>query len=625
MKRLLLFGLMLTVTVAALAQQRAVVSKALRDQSVPRIQPVLETDNFSHEALPSAVDYWPPEEEIIGNTWYDLQSNYGMQNRIYAYEDGTFGAVFTLGFDYPNFTSDRGTGYNYYDGSAWGAWPTEKLESDRTGWPAYSALHENGEIVVSHLSGATEDGLKILTRAVKGTEEWNESTFYGPAGNESLLWPRMTTGGVEHSVIHLFALTRPVANNGTPYMGLDGALLYSQSSDGGLSWEQENIILDGMTSYEYTGFSADTYEIQAQGDNVAILVGDPWCDLMLFKSTDGGDNWVKTIIWEHPYPMWNGTPTDTFYCADGAHHFAFDPDGRVHVVFGINRALSVDGTAQSWFPGVGGIGYWNEDRPTFSNDVNALCPFSDCEYSELIEDYSLIGWTQDINDNGEIDILFDNIAVYQLGLSSMPQIHIGTNGFINVIFSSVTESYDNGTQNYRHLWGRFSHNGDFWGPFLDMTADLIHIFDECVFPSVASWGDDEFYLVYQADTEPGLAVRGDEDPYGENYIRFMRVPKWDVYVEENEIKYPILDTDVLQNTPNPFDDITTIGVNVRKATNITLEVANIMGQKVKTIDVGNVLPGLNKIEVDGSKLNPGLYFYTVKAGNSSITKKMIVE
>ncbi|MEZ5197853.1 MAG: hypothetical protein R2764_16145 [Bacteroidales bacterium] len=57
----------------------------------------------------------------------------------------------------------------------------------------------------------------------------------------------------------------------------------------------------------------------------------------------------------------------------------------------------------------GGIGYWNEDRPTFSNDVDALCPFSDCQYSELIDDYSLIGWMQDVNGSGELDILWDGI------------------------------------------------------------------------------------------------------------------------------------------------------------------------------------------------------------------------
>ena len=39
-----------------------------------------------------------------------------------------------------------------------------------------------------------------------------------------------------------------------------------------------------------------------------------------------------------------GDPTDSFYCADGAHALAFDQSGMVHVVFGINWAyVDADG------------------------------------------------------------------------------------------------------------------------------------------------------------------------------------------------------------------------------------------------------------------------------------------
>ncbi|RLC22849.1 MAG: hypothetical protein DRH21_07855, partial [Deltaproteobacteria bacterium] len=33
----------------------------------------------------------------------------------------------------------------------------------------------------------------------------------------------------------------------------------------------------------------------------------------------------------------------------------------------------------------------------------------------------------------------------------------------------------------------------------------------------------------------------------------------------------------------------------------------------------------NTLTIDGSKLTPGIYFYTVRAGETTITKKMIVE
>ncbi len=382
-----------------------------------------------------------------------------------------------------------------------------------------------------------------------------------------------------------------------------------------------------MTSSDYVGFSADMYEWAAtDNDNIAFLVGDSWVDFILMKSTDGGDTWEKTVIWENPYPMFNPavpTPTDTFYCVDGAHHLAFDNEGMVHVVFGINRAHS-DGTGTFWFPGVGGIGYWNENRPTFSNDFDALCPFSDCVYTELEDDYSLIGWTQDINGNGTIDVL-DDWGSYYIGFSSMPQIVINQdNDDIFVVFSSVTETYDNGTQSYRHLWGRFSGYGDFWGPFKDLTSDLIHIFDECVFPSIASTTDDYFYLIYQTDDEPGLAVRGDEDPYGENFIRFMKAGINEIWVGDED-NTPIFDYDVLQNYPNPFNGSTTVKVNVHQTTPLTLEVVNMMGQMVYTVDAGIAQPGMNKITIDGTELSPGIYFYTVRAGEAEITKKMIVE
>ncbi|MEZ5199027.1 MAG: carboxypeptidase-like regulatory domain-containing protein, partial [Bacteroidales bacterium] len=383
-----------------------------------------------------------PTEGIIGETFYDLQSNSSMQNRIYKYDDGTIGAVYTLGFDYPNFSGDRGTGYNYFDGLDWGPMPVERIENDRTGWPSYTPWGLNGEIVVAHYSGASSDGLIINYRENKGNGEWNFNEFFGPTYNNYYLWPRAMAGGFDHNDLHVIALTAPEANGGITYQGMDGALLYSRSPDGGATWDHEHILLDEINSNYYNGFDGDSYEIQTQGENVAFLVGDAWTDLVLMKSTDNGDTWTKTIIWEHPYPLWSNTPTDTFYCVDGAHSLAFDLSGKVHVAFGINRAISEDGSMQSWFPAVDGIGYWNEDMPIFSNNLNALNPYGGAG-TELIEDYNLIGWTQDINGNGELDVL-DDWGTYYLGFSSMPQLVIDETNSIFLIYSSVTETYDNG-------------------------------------------------------------------------------------------------------------------------------------------------------------------------------------
>jgi hypothetical protein len=55
-----------------------------------------------------------------------------------------------------------------------------------------------------------------------------------------------------------------------------------------------------------------------------------------------------------------------------------------------------------------------------------------------------------------------------------------------------------------------------------------------------------------------------------------------------------------------------------------VEVSNIMGQTVNTINAGTINGTLN-VEIDASNLEAGVYFYTVTIGEQSISKKMIVE
>lgn len=623
MKKLLLLTLSATLIGFGFTQNRPVAEENLRNIAVKKGHQVPSLEGFAKaQALPANKNTMVIEEEIIGSTRYDLQTNTSVQNRIHVYDDGTIGAAWTMGFTDPGF-ADRGTGYNYFDGNTWASEPTTRIESIRTGWPSYTAFGENGELVVSHDFGPGR--LMLSKRNQKGTGAWTESFLNGPGVQIS--WPRAMTSGADHSVIQVLAITWPTPNGGPVYQGLDGALLYSRSTDGGLTWSPENAILPGITSSEYAGFSADDYEWATQGNNIAFLLGDTWFDFILMKSSNGGDTWSKTVIWQHPYPFFStASPiaTDTFYCVDGAHHLAFDSQGKVHVVFGINRAYS-DGSGSFWFPYVDGVGYWNEDMPMFSNHKHALNPYDDAPYTELIEDHNLIGWSQDMDGDGELTFVGD-IGTYYIGLSSQPQIVIDNMDYKYVVWSSVTETYDNGLQNYRHLWARGSWAEDVWGPFVHLTSNLIHIFDECVFPSAAAYTDDSFYLVYQTDNEPGLAVRGDEDPYGDNFTQFMKVSKGQlipVGVEENHS--PILTEDVSQNYPNPFKGTTYIHVNVRKPSRLSLTVTNLMGQVVYEIPARQVSAGSMRLAVNAENIKPGLYFYTIRAGEGTVTKKMIVE
>lgn len=504
--------------------------------------------------------------ENLGMSYYDLQTNGSNQNRIYLFDDGTIGATWTQSHQMYTSYPDRGTGYNYFNGSTWQPFPEERIESMRTGWPSYAPLGTSGELIVSHLSGADTVGLLFSKRIVKGEGDWIESLFTGPEGYEGLLWPRMVTGGLNHDRIYMIAMTTPEANGGTLYQGLNGALLYSRSTDGGNTWDIHNQLLPGMDSTMYDGFYLDGYAFAEPLDNtVAFVVGSRQTDLFLMKSTDNGETFEKTIIWDNPYDTI--LPVDTFYCVDGSVTVALDVSGKAHVAFGITNF---------WYNGdwygdrsIDGIGYWKEDRPAFSSDVNALNPAGG-PGSEMVADYNLIGWAQDINGDGEITYNSWNDFGYcnHYSVSSMVQLVTDDQNRMFLIFTSVTETYDNGVANYRRLWSRSSlDGGNTWGQFYHFFADdNTTIFNEYAVPSCAAQSDNYLHLVAMVDIEPGIYNCPSENS-NENNFQYIKVSKDDIVGIHNAgVSSGFA---VTQNAPNPFTGSTIITVTLSEPSDLT--------------------------------------------------------
>ncbi|MBU2650885.1 MAG: T9SS type A sorting domain-containing protein, partial [Bacteroidetes bacterium] len=80
-----------------------------------------------------------------------------------------------------------------------------------------------------------------------------------------------------------------------------------------------------------------------------------------------------------------------------------------------------------------------------------------------------------------------------------------------------------------------------------------------------------------------------------------------------------------QNRPNPFSNTSVVQVTLEQQADVTLEVINLMGQKVYVVNMGTLNAGSHPITIDATGLDSGVYFYTVRSGNSSVTRKMIVE
>ena len=86
---------------------------------------------------------------------------------------------------------------------------------------------------------------------------------------------------------------------------------------------------------------------------------------------------------------------------------------------------------------------------------------------------------------------------------------------------------------------------------------------------------------------------------------------------------------LLQNYPNPFNPTTTIEYQIPKAGNVKVNIYNITGQLIRTIENSFKNAGAYKVNWDSrnnfnQSVASGIYLFQVKYENSFLTKKLIL-
>jgi hypothetical protein len=86
---------------------------------------------------------------------------------------------------------------------------------------------------------------------------------------------------------------------------------------------------------------------------------------------------------------------------------------------------------------------------------------------------------------------------------------------------------------------------------------------------------------------------------------------------------------LLQNHPNPFNPTTHIDFDLVRTCQVRLEIYNILGNKVKTLINDRLDAGPKSITWDGKddrgkEVASGIYFYRLKAGDFTESKKMVI-
>lgn len=79
-----------------------------------------------------------------------------------------------------------------------------------------------------------------------------------------------------------------------------------------------------------------------------------------------------------------------------------------------------------------------------------------------------------------------------------------------------------------------------------------------------------------------------------------------------------------QNYPNPFNPNTVIKYSLADKNLVTVKIFDILGREVKSLINEVKDAGSYEVSFDASKLATGVYFYTIRSGNFTDTKKMLL-
>jgi len=577
-------------------------------------------------------------ETVIGTTTYDLQSNAAVQNRIKMHDDGTISAGWTMSQQYSSSYTDRGTGFNFFDGTSWATQPTNRLESSRGGWPSIIAMGSGKEASITH--NTDNSYINMTHRATTGSGAWTEQIISSIDSNgvyRDMIWNRSAVGGLNNEVIHMIAVTASSNFGGLPFNGLDGALVYYRSQDEGVTWDKQDIQLPGMDTSMFTGMSGDVYAITAQGETVVVAYFDDWGDSFIVKSTDNGDTWTKTTFLDFPvdkYAFDDGLDLDgdavmdQVYSTDNYGAVVLDANGDAHVFYGIMMYTDDDLTdgSSSWFPSINGIAYWNESFGTDTTPATMHAGDSSLWYSDMMNDHWILA-APDLNGDSIVDGVDSTggYALYYASRASMPNAGISANGEIYLSFSGYTETADNGTQVFRHIYvTKSSDGGVTWRDPVDVTPHTAWDgAQECIFGSMNPIVDDKIRIVYQKDFEPGLAVRGDEDMIDNNEIIYLEIDTVGLFASTPTAITDIDGTTNFSVYPNPATDLTTIAISLEKAEKVTITIVDLLGKEIAKKEKV-IFSGITIETLDVSEYQNGIYFINLQVGTQVSTKKLVI-
>ncbi len=522
------------------------------------------------------------------SNWYDYRTNGQNPHGLWVFGDTVIIACDMTDSASAQTSTARNSYYQVsYDGGA--TWLPDAIQASTNGnaYPDLDPLVISGQRDVAFSGREFIAGVRTGYVAPDAQLGAGSTTSYLLNGQENFTMPLSSTtiaGGFESKTTDSLYFVKFDAVSNT----YSGKLLLASTSDG-----------INANSRSYTAASTSGKVAIAWWDATA---GDMW----VRTSTDGGTTFGTKVDAISSTGSVNGDPVCAWLAAD----ICISPSGNVCLV---NSTLEQGffGTARGskllfWSPAI------NSGNPVVIADYHNAptnCMLSDTNYYDA-----------------HYTSATDQVGMTALSHPSLAYSDDGSRLFcVYCVIQRDTASYGYFMNDIAESYS--TDNGATWSSPVQLTNTASS--DE-IYPIISRNGNtaSSIHVTYQMSGCPGSAsftntatpvcrvfnVYNTFDPVSGNPIGITNISS------QVPSKFTLS-----QNYPNPFNPTTKIRFALPNTENVTIKVYNIVGQVVSTL-VNNtrVEAGTKEITFDASNYASGIYFYTIKAGDFTQTKKMVL-
>jgi len=571
---------------------------------------------------------------------------------------------------YPEATSD-GTVATFYSedhGMTWsGPVPLSDLASEglRNYYPSGIIYNPAGNTVVTDAYGVYQGSAPDEALADWSNQAFGSSTF-GGANYETYFWTN-TEGydgyfnqfGLTQKGDILKALNILAIGDWAAFSELGMEDIQGTYNGTGFDWDLENSVIqtmpfnvdpaDGEAMWVGKFTFSDVGAGMVWSDDAQI--GYAWMtgadadnteagyQPIIFKTIDGGNNWdyveldFQQTEWQEFFQNGATEPTDwyLFPCRDINEEFT---DFTIPWFNATAGAVDVNGNLQ--LAGDCNAHYYDifNDWEYYAN-VGSRYAYSGHMFLFTIGDELLdITWIDSLRSNPALDLTAGSNDSLYCGTSGwLRRLQMTKNPASDQFFVTWTDTRDGDgiVENFKP---------DVMGWSYSVVAED-QTEPECftcgtLFENFYWYTQAAEYAMYDAGTQsytvPYLNAvtisdfqnngTASADPIGVQYVTGITFDALSVGVDEGFNTQSNIS--VSQNVPNPAINNTMIEISSETVAPARVEVTNMVGQTVYSVDAG-IVNGSKTVTIDVSSFEAGVYFYTVTIGSERVSNKMIVK